>query len=62
MMGFDADTFDRILEKFGLMFSGHTPFDPCETIVEFECVCACPPVSRGSVSITRYQSLNLTPR
>ena len=26
------------------------------------CVCTCPPVSRGSVSITRYQSLNLTPR
>jgi len=26
------------------------------------CVCACPPVSRGNVSITRYQSLNLTPR
>jgi hypothetical protein len=25
------------------------------------CVCACPPVSRGSVSIARYQSLNLTP-
>ena len=24
------------------------------------CVCTCPPVSRGSVSITWYQSLNLT--
>ncbi len=24
-------------------------------------MCTCPPVSRGSVSITRYQSLNLTP-
>jgi hypothetical protein len=26
------------------------------------CVCTCPLVSRGSVSITRYQLLNLTPR
>ena len=25
------------------------------------CVCTCPPVSRGSVLITRYQSLNLSP-
>jgi hypothetical protein len=25
------------------------------------CVCTCSPVSGGSVSITRYQSLNLTP-
>ena len=36
MMGFDAKSFDRILEKFGPMFSGHTPFDPCGMIVEFE--------------------------
>ena len=35
-MGFDAESFDRILEKFGPMFSGHTPFDPCGMIVEFE--------------------------
>ena len=28
----------------------------------YMCVCTCPPVSKGSVSITRYQSLNLTPR
>lgn len=36
MMGFDAESFDRILEKFGPMFSGHTPFDPSGMIVEFE--------------------------
>ena len=35
MMGFDAMSFDRILEKFGLMYSGYTPFDPCGMIVEF---------------------------
>ena len=28
MMGFDAMTFDRILEKFCPMYSGYTPFDP----------------------------------
>ena len=38
-MGFDAESFDRILEKFGPMFSGHTPFDPCGMIVEFEYIC-----------------------
>jgi hypothetical protein len=28
MMGFDGESFDRILVKFGPMFSGHTPFHP----------------------------------
>jgi hypothetical protein len=36
MMGFDAESFDRILVKFGPMFSGHTPFHPSGMIVEFE--------------------------
>jgi len=36
MMGFDAKSFDRILVKFGPMFSGHTPFHPSGMIVEFE--------------------------
>ena len=36
MMGFDCESFDRILEKFGPMFSGHTPFDESGMIVEFE--------------------------
>jgi hypothetical protein len=36
MMGFDAMSFDRILEKFGPMYSGHTTFDPSGMIVEFE--------------------------
>jgi hypothetical protein len=27
MMGFDCLSFDRILDKFGPMFSGHTPFN-----------------------------------
>ena len=28
MMGFDAESFDRILVKFGPIFSEHTPFHP----------------------------------
>ena len=36
MMGFDCESFDRILEKFGPMFSGHTPFDASWMIVAFE--------------------------
>ena len=39
MLGFDAESFDRILEKFGPMFSGHTPFDLCGMIVEFDYIC-----------------------
>jgi hypothetical protein len=35
MMGFDAISFDRILEKFGPMYSGYTPFDLSGMIVEF---------------------------
>ncbi len=35
MMGFDCESFDRILEKFGPMFSGHTPFDASGMIVDF---------------------------
>ena len=38
MMGFDCESFDRILEKFGPMFSGHTPFDASGMIVAFEYV------------------------
>ncbi len=35
-MGFDANSFDRLLVKFGPMFSGHMPFDESGMIVEFE--------------------------
>ena len=35
-MGFDCNSIDRTLEKFSLMFSGHTPFDASEMIDEFE--------------------------
>ena len=31
-----SHSFDIILEKFGPMFSGHTPFGPCGMIVEFK--------------------------
>ncbi len=36
MMGFDCLSFDRILDKFGPMFSRHTPFDESRMIVELE--------------------------
>ena len=36
MMGFDTMSFDRILETFHPMYSGHTLFDPSGMIVEFE--------------------------
>ena len=36
MMGFDCESFDRLLEKFAPMFDGHTPFDESGYIVEFE--------------------------
>ncbi len=35
-MGFDCLSFDRILDKFGPMFSEHTPFDESGMIVEFD--------------------------
>ncbi len=35
MMGFTCKSFDRIFEKFGPMFSGHTPFDASGMIVDF---------------------------
>jgi hypothetical protein len=38
MMGFDCDSFNKFLEKFSPMFSGHTPFDESGMIVEFEYV------------------------
>jgi hypothetical protein len=36
MMGFDCESFDRLLDKFAPMFDGHTPFDESGYIVEFE--------------------------
>jgi len=36
MMGFDCESFSMILEKFGPIFSTHTPFDKSGMIVEFE--------------------------
>ncbi len=36
MMGFDNNFFDRILLKFGPMYSGHMPFDNYGKIVEFK--------------------------
>jgi hypothetical protein len=36
MMGFDTNSFDRLLVKFGPMFSGHKPFDESGIIVKFE--------------------------
>ena len=36
MMGFDCESFDRVLDKFTPMFWGHTPFDESGFIVEFE--------------------------
>ena len=38
MTGFDCDSFDSLLVKFGPMFDGHTPFDESGMIVEFEYV------------------------
>ena len=36
MTGFDCESFHKILEKFGPMFSTHTLFDKSGMIVEFE--------------------------
>jgi hypothetical protein len=36
MMGFDANSFDRLLLRFGQMFCGHMPFDESGRIVKFK--------------------------
>jgi hypothetical protein len=36
MMGIDCESFEKILERFALLFFGHTPFDSSGMIVEFE--------------------------
>jgi hypothetical protein len=36
MMGFDCESFDKILENFGPMFSSHTPLDESGFIIPFE--------------------------
>jgi hypothetical protein len=36
MMGFDCESFDRLLDKFTPEFNGHTPFDESGYVVEFE--------------------------
>jgi hypothetical protein len=38
MLGFDCKSFDNVLKKFALMFSGHKSFDESGMIVEFEYV------------------------
>jgi hypothetical protein len=38
MMGFDCESFDRILDKSGTMFLSHTPFDISGMIVKLEYV------------------------
>ncbi len=38
MLGFDCESFDKVLKKFAPMFSGHTPFNKSGMIVEFEYV------------------------
>ncbi len=47
-MGFDAVSFDRLLLKFGPMFSGHTSFDESGMIVDFEYT---PPVEREKFNL-----------
>ncbi len=36
MLWFDCKSFDKVLKKFAPMFSGHTPFNESEMIIEFE--------------------------
>jgi hypothetical protein len=36
MMGFNANSFNRILLKFGPMYSGHMPFNESGRIVKFK--------------------------
>ena len=38
MTGFNYESFDKILENFGPMFSSHTPFNESGFIVSFEYV------------------------
>ncbi len=38
MIGFDCESFDKILDKFGPMFSSHTPFNESSFIVPFKYV------------------------
>ncbi len=38
MMGFDCKSFDKFLDKFSPMFSGHTPFDESGMIVQLKYV------------------------
>ncbi len=35
-MGFDCESFDKLLKKFAPRYSGHTPFPKSGMIVEFE--------------------------
>ena len=35
-MGIDCESFEKILERFAPMFSGHTPFNSSGMIDEFE--------------------------
>jgi hypothetical protein len=39
MMGFDCESFDKVLKKFAPMFLGHTPFNKSGMIDEFEYIC-----------------------
>jgi hypothetical protein len=34
MLGFDCKSFDKVLKKFALTYSGHTPFNASGMIVE----------------------------
>jgi hypothetical protein len=36
MMGFDCESFHRLLDMFAPEFNGHTPFDELGYIVEFK--------------------------
>jgi hypothetical protein len=38
MLGFDYESFDKVLKKFAPIFSGHTPFEESGMIVKFEYV------------------------
>jgi hypothetical protein len=35
MLGFDCESFDKVLKKFSPIFSRHTPFNKSGMIVEF---------------------------
>jgi hypothetical protein len=36
MLGFNCNSFDKVLKKFAPMYSGHKPFDESGMIAEFE--------------------------